>query len=231
MNSIKSILAAKDGVSLLLLSQINFNAGLGMMSKLREDERTRNDKSADALRNDTTQADEFEQYLPTTKKAAPLDVSANLVAASLVLAYDISGDNIEFLKSGIKSPAAIIRSQMDWQANKEAQARMVTAHKFGLTVTADKFIDQIKGHQQDKIASFITEAQSATAAGIKGQEARHLIHIIEETYSNPEWRAKLADSAISLYESAVKRIEAGKFADLPDEIITFAQEALTQRAA
>lgn len=231
MNSIKTILAAKDGVSLLLLSQINFNAGLGMMSKLREDERKRSVKSEDAIRDSTTNADEFEQYLPTTKKAAPLDVSANLVAASLVLAYDISGDNIEFLKSGIKSPAAIIRSQMDWQANKEAQARMVTAHKFGLTVTADKFIAQIKGQQQEKIVEFITEAQSVTHSDIKGVDADSLIHLIEETYNNKEWQAKLTDSAISLYESAVKRIEAGKFADLPDEIINFAQEALTQRVA
>ena len=227
--NIKTILNNKDAVSLLMLGQINFQAGLSMMQKLREDEKARAHRTEDAARNDTSVADEFAEYCPEVKKAPALDLSANLVVSSLLLASEIQGDNLEFLKRNIRTPRQIIEGQMDWMANQEAQARLVTATKFGLTVAVDKFLEQIKGQQHNKTVSYITEAQSAIKAGIKQMDTRHLQHLIEESYDYKEWKAKLEDSAISLYEGAVKRIEAGKFADLPDEVVTFAQEALKQR--
>jgi hypothetical protein len=59
-----------------------------------------------------------------------------------------------------------------------------------------------------------------------------LIELIEENYIpyNLKWESKLQDSAISLYEGAKARIEKGEFADLPDELIEYAQEVLKQRS-
>lgn len=231
MNSIKSILSAKNALSLMLLSRINFNAGLEMMKKLREDQKKRNSKTEESISTHDLADDEFEKYAAEVKKTIPLDVSGSLVVASLICANEIHGDNLDFLKRSLKTPKQIIIGQMDWMADQEAKARMMTAQKFGLTVTADKFLAQIKGKQQEQIASFVTEAQSAIPSTVKTMEYRHLVHLIEESYTNKNWLAELQDNAISLYESAVKRLEDGKFADLPDEIITFAQDALAARKA
>lgn len=227
--NLKSIITNKDAVSLLALGQINFNAGLDMMRKLKEEEASRSSKTEDSIRKDTTVVDEFDSYCPEVKKAPALDISANLVVASLLLASEIQGDNLDFLKRNIKTPKQVIEGQFDWMANQEAQARLVTATKFGLTVSADKFLAQIKGQHAGKIDSYTVEAHSAIKSHIKTMDTRHLIHLVEESYNNPQWLTKLEDSAISLYEGAVKRLEAGKFADLPDELVTFAQEALAKR--
>ena len=226
--NLNTILNNKDAVTLLALGQINFNAGLNMMKRLRADTKNKT-KSEDDARGDTSVADEFAEYTPQQDTIPKLDVSANLVAASLLLASEIHKDELEFLKRNIKSPKGVIESQMDWMANQEAMQRLATAAKFGLTITVDTALAQIKGKNQDRVASFVTEAQSALIVNIKTMEARHLIHLIENTYDNPQWLAKLEDAAISLYEGAVKRIEAGKFADLPDELIQFAQDALKRR--
>jgi hypothetical protein len=229
--NIKTILANRDAVSLLLLSRINFNAGLEMMKKLREDQKKRDSKEESDISGYTSAEDEFEKYTPEQAKTEPLDISASLVVASLMMAHEVNGENLDFLKRGLRTPKQIVVSQMDWMADQEAKQRMMTAQKFGLTVSADKFLAQIKGKQQDQIASFVTEAQSAVNTGLRAMEYRHLTHLLEETYTRKTWLKELQDNAISLYEAAVKRLEDGKFADLPDEIVTFAQDALEARKA
>jgi hypothetical protein len=230
ITSIKSTIEANNALSLLLLSRINFNSGLEMMKKLREDEKSRMVKSEDALRSaDTSLVDEFESYAAEVRKTKPLDQSVNLVLASLILANQVDGENLDFLKSGIRTPKTIIKSQMDWMADKEAKQRLMTAQKFGLTVSVDKFLATIKAKQADKFTAYVTEAQSNYRKDIKGMESRHLIHLIEETYSDPKWKHNLEQSCVSLYESAAKRIEEGKFADLPDEVIEVAKEVLARK--
>ena len=167
MNSIKSILSAKNAMSLMLLSRINFNAGLEMMKKLREDQKKRNSKTEESITTHDLADDEFEKYAAEAKKTIPLDVSGSLVVASLICANEIHGDNLDFLKRGLKTPKQIVIGQMDWMADQEAKARMITAQKFGIQVTADKFLAQIKGKQQEQIASFVSEAQSAVSNSIK----------------------------------------------------------------
>jgi hypothetical protein len=229
ITSIKSTIESNNALSLLLLSRINFNSGLEMMKKLREDEKSRMVKSEDAIRHDTSAVDEFESYAAEVRKTKPLDQSVNLVLASLILANAVDGENLDFLKSGIRTPKTIIKSQMDWMADKEAKQRLMTAQKFGLTVSVDKFLATIKAKQADKFTAYVTEAQSNYRKDIKGMEARHLIHLIEETYSDPKWKHNLEQSCVSLYESAAKRIEDGKFADLPDEVIEVAKEVLARK--
>jgi len=227
--NLKSIIAERNAVSILALGQINFNAGLDMMARLRQDAAKRKELTEDGARGDTSVADEFAQYTPEVKQAAPLDVSATLVVASLILANEIQGENLDFLKRNIKTPRQVIEGQFDWMANKEAQARLAIAARMKVEVSVDKFLTQIKGHQSGNVADFVTEAQSAVLVNIKQMETRHLIHLIEENYHNKDWLTKLEDSAISLFEGAQKRIMDGKFADLPDELIDFAQAALAKR--
>ena len=229
IQSIKSTIEANNALSLLLLSRINFNSGLEMMKKLREDEKSRMSKTEDDIRHDTSAVDEFESYAAEVRKTKPLDQSVNLVLASLILANQVAGENLDFLKSGIRTPKTIIKSQMDWMADKEAKQRLMTAQKFGLTVSVDKFLATIKAKQVDKFTAYVTEAQSNYRKDIKSMEARHLIHLIEETYSDPKWKHNLEQSCVSLYESAAKRIEEGKFADLPDEVIEVAKEVLARK--
>ena len=229
IQSIKSTIEANNALSLLLLSRINFNSGLEMMKKLREDEKSRMSKTEDDIRHDTSAVDEFESYAAEVRKTKPLDQSVNLVLASLILANQVDGENLDFLKSGIRTPKTIIKSQMDWMADKEAKQRLMTAQKFGLTVSVDKFLATIKAKQVDKFTAYVTEAQSNYRKDIKSMEARHLIHLIEETYSDPKWKHNLEQSCVSLYESAAKRIEEGKFADLPDEVIEVAKEVLARK--
>ena len=229
ITSIKSTIETNNALSLLLLSRINFNSGLEMMKKLREDEKARTIQTEDAIRNDTSVQDEFDSYAAESRKTRPLDQSVNLVLASLILANAVDGENLDFLKSGIRTPKTIIKSQMDWMADKEAKQRLITAQKFGLTVSVDKFLATIKAKQADKFTAYVTEAQSNYRKDIKSMEARHLIHLIEETYSDPKWKHNLEQSCVSLYESAAKRIEDGKFADLPDEVIEVAKEVLARK--
>lgn len=231
MTSIKTTIQNSNALSLILLSRINFNAGLDMMRKLREDEKARKEQSEDSLRTaDSSLVDEFESYAADVRKTKPLDQSVNLVLASLILANGITGENLDFLKSGLRTPKQIIKGQMDWMADKEAKQRLITAQKFGLTVSVDKFLETIKGKQVDKFASYVTEAQSAARKDIKGLEARHLIHLIEESYDNAKWQHDLEQSCVGLYEAAAKRIESGQFADLPDEVIEVAQAVLARKA-
>ena len=231
MNSIKEILVANNALSLLLLGQINFNAGLDMLKKLRQDDQERKDMSADAAHGSTQVADDFAEFCPEVIKAPLLDVSVSLIAASLILAHDNKEKEIDFLKRGIKTPKQIIEGQMDWMANQQLQQRLMTAQKFGLDTNADRHLAQIKGMQAEQLASFVTEAQSFIPAGIKGMEARHLHHMIEELYVNKEWKTKLADAACSLYDAAAKRLDAGQFADLPGEIIDLAKETMQAKKA
>lgn len=227
--NIKTILQNKDAVSLMLLSQINFQAGLDMMSKLRADKKARNGKTEADIHPDHSVEDEFADIAPAQKKIPQLDISTNLVGATVLLASEVQRDDLEFLKRNIRSPKQIIVSQMDWIADQEANKRLATAAKFGLQVSVDKFLAQIKASQQEPTVEYITEAQSALRRDIRSLDTRHLIHLIEETYNQPKWLDKLKDSAIGLYEAAAKRIEAGKFADLPDELVQFAQDVLKER--
>jgi hypothetical protein len=230
IQSIKSTIEANNALSLLLLSRINFNSGLEMMKKLREDEKARMFKTEDAIRaNDTEAADAFESMCPQTQKTKPLDQSVNLVLASLILANEVQGDNLDFLKSGIRTPKMIIRSQMDWMADKEAKQRLMTAQKFGLQVSVDKFLASIKAKQSDKFNAYVTEAQSAHYSDILRCTHDDLVNIVEEQYNDPKWKHNLEQSCVSLYESAAKRIEEGKFADLPDEVIEVAKEVLARK--
>lgn len=227
--NIKSILANKDAVSLMLLSQINFQAGLDMMTRLRNDKKARTGKTEADIHPDHSVEDEFADIAPAQRKVPELDISTNLVGATVILASEIQRADLEFLKRNIRSPKQIIISQMDWIANQEAQQRLATAYKFGLQVSVDKFLAQIKASQQESTTEFITEAQSTIRKDLRAMESRHLYHLIEETYNKKDWLNKLKDSTISLYEAAVKRIEDGKFADLPDELVDFAKEIIKAR--
>lgn len=222
--NLNTIIRNKDAVSLLALSQVNFHAGINMMKTLRE--QSKKVKTEDSIR---PVADDFEDVTPVSKDLVPLDVSANLVAASLLLASSINDEHLDFLKKNIRSPKGIIVSQMDWIANQEAQQRLMAAQKLDVKVSVDFFIEKIKGQQQEKINTYLVEAQSAIHSDIRSVDDTDLIHLIENTYVNKEWLTKLEDSSISLYEGAVKRIEEGKFADLPDELIDFAKAALKKR--
>ena len=179
--NIKTILSNKDAVSLLLLSQINFAAGLDMMKRLKADKLKRAGKNEQDIHPDTTVTDDFADMMPQVQAAPELDVSVNLVGASLILASEITQEDAQFLKSNILSPKAIIIKQMDWTANREAMQRMATASKFGLQVSVDKFLADIKAKQQEPITEFTIEAQSAIKPGIKAMETRHLVHLIEES--------------------------------------------------
>lgn len=227
--NITDTLKNQDAVSLMLLSQVNFRAGINMMATLRHEAKARKAKTEDSIRGDTYIEDQFADCAPQGPSIVPLDVSANLIGASLLLSTEQVNPDYEFLKRNIRSPKQIIISQMDWIADQEAKQRLATAQKFGLQVSVDKFLKQIKGQQQESIATFITEAQSALDPSLRSYETNDLITIIEETYNNKDWKTMLEDSIISLYESAAKRIEDGKFADLPDELVEFAQSVLKTR--
>ena len=231
-NSIKTIIERNDAISLLLLGRINFNAGIQMMKTLRAQDRKRQsfaEEDISSQHEGDSREDEFAQYAASVQTLVPLDVSVNQVLASLILAYNIKGENLDFYKSNLRTPKMIVVSQMDWQADKQAQANLMVAQKMGITVAVDKFLNVIKGKQADKTASFVTEVQSAARADIKTLDDRHLIHLIEDAYKEPKWLEQLEDAAIRLYELAVKRLTDGKFADLPDEVVEFAKAALAKR--
>lgn len=229
--NLATILNNKDAVTLLALGQINFQAGIDMMRRLREDHKKRTHLHEDEARADTN-ADEFAEYMPETINVPQLDVSTNLVAASLLMAHDIQGENVSFLKKNIRTPKQIIEQQFDWIADQEANQRLMTAQKFGLNVSVDKFLAQIKGQQKERIADFVSEAQSSIIMNIKGAGYDSLAHLVEDTYTPPKgWFQKLEDAAISLYETTVKRIQDGKFADLDDSIKSFAEAAMALRQA
>ena len=230
--NIKSIIESKDAVSLLLLQRINFNAGLSMMKTLRAEEKKRASKAEEDVwskhAGDEWQ-DEFEKYAPQGEQLVPLDKSVNLIAASLMLAHEINGEGYDFYKSNLRTPKQVIVNQMDWMADKQAMSNLAIAQKMGVEVSVDKFKSVIKAKQAEKLRGYVVEAQSARNKEFDTMEARHLIHYIEENYNNPKWITELEDSAIRLYEAAVKRLNDGKFADLPGEVVEFAKAALARK--
>lgn len=229
--SITDVLNKKDALSLLLLSRINFNSGIDMMRRLRLDEKQRSQKTEESISPHSQAADEFARYAPEQYIPQPLDISSSLVVASLILSRDIGqeGGQLDFIKSGIRTPKQVIEAQMDWMADNETKQRQMQAQKFGRDVSADKFKAEIKAKQHEQLVSFITEAQGSVIDTIKQADSEALVDYIETAYFVPTWEKELQDSAIGLYESAIKRIDAGKWADLPDEVIDYAVQALDQR--
>lgn len=231
--NIKSVLNQKDAVSLLLLSRINFNAGLQMMKTLRIEEKRRQSKAEEDVwaSADNSIKDEFEACAPQAQDIPKLDVNVNLILASAILAKEIEGEGLDFFKSNLRTPKAIIVQQMDWMADKQAQANLAIAQKMKVEVAVDKFLQVIKAKQANKLASYVTEAQSAADRYILTADTDTLIDLIEDTYENPHWKAELEDQAVSLYESAVKRLNEGKYADLPHEIVQLATTTIERKRA
>lgn len=240
--SITEILVAKDSLSIILLNAINFSSGIDMMKVLNKQYKSRsfasgNTKSheqngaetatEDTMSKDTTVEDLFDSMSPKQKeKEIPLDVSVNLVVASLVASTSLESSWL----NNCRTPADIIKQQVDWISDRETTNRLAQAQKFGLALEAEKLKQQIVGHQQEKINNLIIEAQSVANLTLKNVEYDDLVLYIEENYQHDdEYWMRVEDTCVRLYEQAVKRLERGEYADLEQEIISCAQNAIKAR--
>lgn len=228
LDTVGHVLTEHGPLALMLLNQINFEAGREMMRRLNYDAKKRKGKTEQDIHPDTTAEDEFASVLPEDNTPMELAKCVGLVGASLVLASRIEVDDTSsWMKKEpfLRSPKQIITDQVDWIADKQTETRLAQAERFGLKLEASSIRAKMQGEVNERINTLFAETKSAVdAKAIMEMDTEKLVEYIEEAYDfTKDWADKLKTRVTNLFERNVKKLKEGGYADMDDVLILLAK--------